>query len=224
MEKIALDGLLIVLFILTLNLPFFRVVGHEILGGLLLLALLLHHAWNRSWHDHLKRSRWNYQRRGNALVMALMAASCLTVIFSGIAIARNLLPFSIRAPLAVHEIHWLSGYLFFLFAALHTGMHSGDIKGRLMHFFSLRPSPALDRLFQILTLALVMTGIYFSFQERIGDRLLMTHMVNMLIGPQSLLEFSLAFGNIFILYAIMGHYFQALLRHLDRPKRRVRTT
>lgn len=224
MKKIALDGLLIVLFILTLNLPFFRVVGHEIVGGLLLLAILLHHALNRSWHGRLSKGRWNYQRKGNALVMALMAASCLTVTLSGIAIARNLLSLPMRAPIIVHEIHWLSGYLFFLFAALHTGMHSGDIKGRLMHFFSLRPSPALDRLFQLLALVLVMTGIYFSFRERMGDRLLMTHMVSMLTGPQSLLEFSLAFGNIFILYAIMGHYFQALLRYLDRPKRRGRTT
>lgn len=219
MRKLILDIALIVLFVLTMNVPYFRSLGHEILGALLILGLILHHVWNRSFHQHITKGRWNYQRKGSAAVIFLMGLSFVIVTATGIAIARNILPIPFRAPIAVHEIHWLSGYLLFLLAAVHIGMHSADIKSRVFHALSIRPSVMADRIFKILAFVLAITGVYFSYKEHVGDHLLMTHMVSRLVGKQSLLEFSLAYANILVLYAIIGHYLTAFLRYLDRPKR-----
>ena len=182
MKRILLD---IVLFVLLFYLTAFRLLPrkpHEALGIVMPLLTILHLGWTRAWFSSLLRGKWNYFRVLFLLVDIGLLASFVVATVSGLAVAHRLFHgifgLAWQKSIFVRQIHIASGYWVLIFAGLHLGLHWQSLWGRFVRSCGWDVSKRGYRvLCRTAALAIAAGGIYGSFLNRIGDRLMMTELV-----------------------------------------------
>ncbi len=182
MKRLLLDA---VLFVLLLYLMAFRLLPrrpHEAIGVLFPLLTILHLVWNRAWFSSFSRDKWDFAHLFPVLVNFGLIASFLAATVSGLAVAHRLFP-GVFGPvwqksLFVRQLHIASGYWMMVFTGLHLGLHWQSLWTRFLHWCggdgSRRGWPALGRAAAFVIAA---GGIYGSFLNRMGDRLMMVELV-----------------------------------------------
>ena len=220
-KRIFLDGLLFALLIFLMCFKMFPRRYHEAMGVVIILPMLLHLVWNRSWFSSLRRGEWSAYRKILAVIDILLIVSTLVALVSGVAIAHRIFKgvfgLAWQKSILVHQLHITSSYWMLLFSGLHLGLHWKGLWGRFVHWCGWDVSSRSYRLGTRLVIAAVAVfGVVGSFLHQVGDRLLMEHVffrTNTPARSLSTIEFVLLFVAIFGLYAIVGHWTGRRITH-----------
>ena len=126
-RRTILDGLLFALLIFLMCFKIFPRRYHEAMGVVIVLPILLHVVWNRSWFSSLWRGEWSAYRIVLAVVDILLIVSTIVALVSGVAIAHRIFKgvfgLAWQKSILVHQVHITSSYWMLLFSGLHLGLH-----------------------------------------------------------------------------------------------------
>ena len=167
-------AVLLLLFLPIVCFHYVPKVLHEVLGILWLLLVLIHVGQNRQWFASLKRGRWTMLRIIGTVVDMLLLVVLLVMVGAGSGISNHLfkdiMPMDIQRSILIHQLHVSLPYALLILMGLHWGLHFKGWRER-WHL----PWPASKRVKAVLALLVTAGGIYGSFLDRVGDRLLMKH-------------------------------------------------
>ena len=172
--RMTVTALLPLLFLPIMCFHYVPKVLHEVLGILWLLLVLIHIGQNRQWVASLKRGRWSIFRLIGTVIDILLLVVLLVMVGAGSGISNHLfkeiMPLDIQRSILIHQLHVSLPYALLILMGLHWGLHFKGWRER-WHL----PWPASKRVKAVLALLVTAGGIYGSFLDRVGDRLLMKH-------------------------------------------------
>ena len=172
--RMTVTALLPLLFLPIMCFHYVPKVLHEVLGILWWLLVLIHIGQNRQWFASLKRGRWTMLRIIGTVVDMLLLVVLLVVVGAGSGISNHLfkdiMPLDIQRSILIHQLHVSLPYALLILMGLHWGLHFKGWRER-WHL----PWPAFLPLKVVLAVLVAAGGIYGSFLDRVGDRLLMKH-------------------------------------------------
>lgn len=180
MRRIIWDVLMLAMFLAVMSFPFLPKVLHEVLGVTLPLAAAMHLIWNRRWLAALSSGKWNMRRVLPTVINVLLILSMAAVAVTGICLSNHLfkgmIPLELARNITVHQLHVSLPFLMLILVGLHLGLHWKSWWQRMKDAFGWQGNSLLYRLLSRgSSLAIVGVGIYGSFQNRVGDHLLMKH-------------------------------------------------
>ena len=180
MKRLGVTTCLPLLWIAEMSFHHIPKVLHEILGVVWLLLILLHLYQNRSFLRNLWRGNWNFLRLLGTVIDVLLIAGVLVVVLSGLGISNYLLkevmPLAIQRSIALHQYHVSLPYALMILSGLHWGLHWQNWQKQWQKIMILSLSPLTGRLLAGGTVVFVLViGVWGSFMNRVGDRLLMKH-------------------------------------------------
>ena len=223
MKRFRLDLVLAVLFVVVMCFRVLPPMLHEVLG-LVLLAALLYHLWlNRTWFTALPRGRWRRVRTVQTLLAVLLLASTFTALVTGVIISNHVLRtlwmgVALHSSIFVHQLHVASAYVMAIFLGMHIGMHWGGLWARMKTWPVLRTLETHPRLRFAVLVLIGWAGCAYARLDHFGDRILMRHVFKTpagdLPGGVSYLLLLALLG----LYAIGFYYLQKRLARPDAPK------
>lgn len=222
-KRIALDISLLLLFLLVMSFQFLPVLVHEILGVILFAAVLGHLLWNRRWFLILFQGKWNTMRFVSFLVNIGLLVSFLLTIVTGVIISnylfRAIIPLALHRHIMVQQLHAMSPYIMLIFIGLHLGLHWESWQARLIHKLGIpKQSFAVRVVGYLLSLIIVAGGIYGSFLDQIGNRLLMRHIFATGASDLPWGIFLLVFLTIVGMYAVLSYRVQKVLTHKTKTQ------
>lgn len=178
-STMVVTALLPLLFLGVMSFHYLPKILHEVLGVLWGLAALLHICQHRSFFATLGRGSWSRRRVLIALVDFLLLGLLLVMVLTGLGISNHLLkdilPLEWQRSITLHQFHVSLPYALLILGGLHWGQHWQSFAGqwrRAIPFLLPSVPPALKWGFCLLVLG---AGVYGSFLNRIGDRLLLKH-------------------------------------------------
>lgn len=216
MKRLAFDVILLLLYILVMDFNFTRHAGHEVLGCIFFVAVLIHLFLNRNWFRSLFRGRYNGMRIGGVVINFGLIGMLLLTMIAGIAISsvvfRGVVPLDLARNMLLHRLHKWAPFVMLILIGLHLGWHGSAIWPRAARFFGLTPGKGTGNMVaKILQALTIILGIFGSFFYQIGDRLEMVHLFGV-GGKPTLFLFALLHLSIIGLYAVVGRYVQVFLR------------
>ncbi len=172
--RMTVTALLPLLFLPIMCFHYVPKVLHEVLGILWLLLVLIHIGQNRQWFASLKRGRWPILRLIGTVIDILLLVVLLVMVGAGSGISNHLfkeiMPLDIQRSILIHQLHVSLPYALLILMGLHWGLHFKGWRAR-WHL----PWPAFLPLKVVLAILVITGGIYGSFLDHVGDRLLMKH-------------------------------------------------
>ena len=180
MKRLGVTTCLPLLFVAVMCFQYLPKLLHEILGVAWLLLILLHLYQNRSWLRNLWHGSWGWGRLLGTVINALLMAGVLAVVLSGLGISNYLLkevmPLAIQRSIALHQYHVSLPYALLILCGLHWGLHWQGWQKQWQKLLNLSLPPLVGRLLSWGTVVVVLVmGVWGSFMNRVGDRLLMKH-------------------------------------------------
>ena len=172
--RMTVTALLPLLFLPIMCFHYVPKVLHEVLGILWWLLVLIHIGQNRQWFASLKRGRWSILRLIGTVIDILLLVVLLVMVGAGSGISNHLfkeiIPLDIQRSILIHQLHVSLPYALLILMGLHWGLHFKGWRAR-WHL----PWSAFLPLKVVLAVLVAAGGIYGSFLDRVGDRLLMKH-------------------------------------------------
>lgn len=188
-------------------------VVHEIVGVLMLAAILAHLGYARGWLRGLTRGRWTVRRMLGAVLNALLALNAATVLVTGVMASNflfiELVPLELHRNLALHQLHTALGWSMPILVGLHIGLYGAALWHR---FGILRGARRARLVCGGLALLTMLLGIYASVLNRVGDRLRMEHIFATEAAALPGMIFALLILAMIGMYAVLGAGFAALIR------------
>ena len=180
MKRLGVTTCLTLVFVAVMCFQYLPKLLHEILGVAWLLLILLHLYQNRSWLRNLRHGSWGWGRLLGTVINALLMAGVLAVVLSGLGISNYLLkevmPLAIQRSIALHQYHVSLPYALLILCGLHWGLHWQGWQKQWQKMLNLSLPPLVGRLLAVGMAVLVLVmGVWGSFLNRVGDRLLMKH-------------------------------------------------
>ena len=110
-------------------------IVHEILGLALFLLWAVHISLNRRWYGAIFRGKYNPYRIMQTVINCCILICTIFLMISGIILSNHLFTFlNIQSGLGFARIaHLLSSHWYYLFMALHIGLHVGVITNKMRH-------------------------------------------------------------------------------------------
>ncbi len=111
---------------------------HEVLGIVMLVLVVVHHLLNRSWHTHLLRGKFTFQRVVMTAMDALLFILLILQAISGIMMAKStfsFLPHVGRRSIA-RTIHMTGAYWSLALMCVHAGFHMLPLVRKLQKRFA----------------------------------------------------------------------------------------
>lgn len=168
MKRKILDAAIFILFLLVMSFHFLPRILHEIFGVIMAAAVVIHFFINRRQFFYSFRGKKSARKIFSILINFSMLISFVTILVTGILISNHifhdLIPLELRRNFSVHQLHVSLPYLFVIFLGCHIGLHWRElvkIKNSLLQ--------------KIFMAGIICAGIYGSFLNRVGDRILMKH-------------------------------------------------
>ena len=215
MKRIYLDIIIFVLGLMTMSFQFLPKIMHEVLGILLSFCVLWHLYLNRIWFKSLFRGKYTVFRTICTVVNMLLLGSATMMTICGCIISNHLFKgffsLELQRNILIHQIHVSFPYLIMILAGLHFGIHWQGLWQRL----ATKPSTACRKiLYNAIALSIIAVGVYGSFLNRVGDRLLMKHIFGTVAVQLPFAEYLVFLFGIFGLYTIIGFLVQKFLRNI----------
>lgn len=191
-------------------------IVHELVGILMVCAILAHLGYARGWLKGLTRGRWTVRRMLGAMLNALLALNVATILVTGV-IASNflfieLVPLELHRNLTLHQLHTALGWSMPILVGLHIGLHGAALWQRFTHHFDIPRGTRGARLVcGGLALLTILLGIYASILNRVGDRLRMEHIFATEAAALPYMIFALLILALIGMYAVLGAAFAALI-------------
>ena len=219
-RKIYLDATIFVLFILVMSFHFLPRILHEILGLAMAAAVFLHLVLNRYWIFSLVRGNRTSRKKFSVLINFLLLASFLVTLVTGFFISNyvfdGVVSLELRRNVTIHILHHSASYLMMILIGVHLGLHWQEIWGKIIRRFGLRKKVLSYRIFcRLVVSVLICGGIYGSFLNQVGDRILMKHIFATAATELSFIGFAFLFVSNVALYAILSYMVSE--RILKRP-------
>lgn len=214
MKRILWDIGMLVVFLAVMSFHFVPKMLHEILGVALPLAVVRHLWLNRRYFSALVRGRWDMGRILRATVNLLLMISLLLTLFTGICLSnylfKEMIPLELARNITLHQIHVSLPFLLLILIGLHFGLHWKAwwerLKNRCRWQQENMPYPLLAKGGVLLVTAL---GVYGSFQNRVGDHLLMKHVFATPATNHPGAVYAILLLGIMGLYAVLSYGWQA---------------
>lgn len=219
--RMIVDTVMLVLFLAILD---YRQIGsshHEIFGMIFFVIVIFHNYLNRQWYKSLPRGRWNWDRRFTFLIDVVLIGSFLAVMITAPLISYKL-SLDINAPLIVHRIHRIGGYVMLVAIGLHLGIHWSALLPRFKKALHLGNKKTVSIFLKVLAVVLAAAGIYFSFGFHIGNRIFLLPVTGTRMRAPNVPAFALAHLTIAILYAEISYYIQKFIKSSGRRPRAVK--
>lgn len=214
MLRNILNLFMFISLLIVMNYRFTANIPHEILGVILGLAFLLHCAINRHWFKTFFKGPQNTRRVLLSVTNVLLLAAMLGSLVSGILISQYLFTSVSMRSILLHQLHTLFSYIGFILVAVHFGFHWNSLVNKIYRRLAIKPTSRLaNSVAKAGAVIIIGFGIYASFINQIGNRLLMKHIIGWGMPAPNLLNFSLEYTAIFAMYALLTHY---LLNFLKR--------
>lgn len=209
-RKIYLDAAIFVLFILVMSFHFLPRVLHEILGLVMAATVFIHLVLNRHWIFSLVRANRTSRKKFSILINFLLLASFLVTLVTGIFISNyvfsEVVSLELRRNVTIHLLHHSASYLMMILIGIHLGLHWQEILGRVIRRFALRKnSIGYKILCRVAVAILICAGIYDSFLNQVGDRILMKHIFATAATELSFIGFAFLLVSNVALYAILSY-------------------
>lgn len=200
---------MLIIFLLTMSFHFLPRMLHEVFGLSFLAAMIVHLAWNRRWLSSLRSGKWPPRRILLAAVAILLMFCAVATIVTGIFISNYLfkdaIGINLHRSILIHQLHVSLPYLMLILTGLHLGLHIKSIAARLQAAQKFRFCRAHGRIICLpATTILITVGVYGSFLNRIGDRLMMKHIFATDAINEPWAVFLLLLVGIVALYAFIG--------------------
>jgi len=165
-----------VLLLLMLDYRFTGNVFHETGGVVLALLFIFHNVLNQRWYVVFFKGRQSLRRILMTLVNLLLVAAMVVVLVTGILISATVFaPLGIRSSdLFMHDLHQGSAYVSFILVAIHLGMHWEMLMMKFKTWLHIDAS-SLSWVItsRIVAIFVIAYGVYASFTNDIGGKLLM---------------------------------------------------
>ncbi|UQZ90556.1 hypothetical protein C4J81_15615 [Deltaproteobacteria bacterium Smac51] len=217
--KLMIDLGLTVSMILAFAYHLTGAAAHEFIGLAMFLILLAHNGLNWRWYKNLGRSGGGPERRlGQAVTLLLMAVTVALMVSSVLA-SRVLFDFiRVDNGFLVRQIHTLAAYWILVLMSVHVGFHWRLVMAALGQAF-MPGKPGLPRssLARLSALAVMAGGVWASFDQGVGYKLLMRHSFSYWDG--GLARFFITYLLIMGLYTGLTHYSLDIFRRLGLKKR-----
>ena len=210
--RMAVTALLPLLLLLVMSFHYIPKLLHEIIGIACLLLTGIHVYQNRQWFKSLGRGRWDFLRIFGTVISLLLIAMLLAAVMAGLGISnyllKDIMPLEIQRSIAIHQYHVSLPYALLILCGLHWGLHWRGWLGQWKKVVPLSLAPAASRIAAaVLGLSAAALGIYGSFLNRVGDRLLMKHIFATEATSQPGEIYVLMLTGLLGLYVVIGFLF-----------------
>ena len=206
MKKFALDVALLILFLLVMSFHFIPKILHEVLGLLLAAAIFGHFGWNIKSFKSLTGTT---KKRLTMLIDIALIVCVAVIIFTGVCISNHLfngmIDMKLQRNITIHQLHVSLPFLMMILSGLHLGLHWQGFWQRIKNLLSINTDSIIYKIIsRFAILMLIAAGIYGSFLDRIGDRLMMQHIFATEATDLPFAAFALLMSGVFTLYVIVG--------------------
>lgn len=219
-KKLALDGLMLSLILVEFAYEFTGSTIHELLGLGLLGLFLVHGGWNWAWFRSLFKGRHHGIRRASQTVNALLLASALVMLVSGIVNADLLFRVTgVEPDWIPREIHTAAAYWFLILMAAHLGLHWNLVMheaGRLTRLGG--PSPAQRTVAGVLAAVVAVAGAHASVERSLYARLIACYSFGERHLDESVIDLLVQYLTIVGLYSSVAYYAMRIGRWRSRHK------
>jgi len=209
-KRIFLDALMLVLFLATMCFHHLPKLLHEVMGLVFPATVILHLLWNFKWFSSLRRGRYDVLRLFSVVVDWLLIASLVMVVITGILISNYLfkgfIPLELARNITAHQLHVSLSFWLLILIGLHLGLHWEALWSRFKSALKFSGSSALVHRCSLLLTALVfVAGIYGSYQNELGARLMMKHIFATPALSLHGVLYALLLLAVVALYAVLAH-------------------
>lgn len=179
MIRLAIDAVLVALFVAELSFHYLPKDLHEILGVALIATILVHFAINFKRLFALTKKITT--RKFFAIEVVLALGFCTLLIFlTGLCQSNYLFPdlvnSTLRRNMTIHNLHTSSPYIMTILIGMHIGLHGRELKQKVLRL--LRAENFFKR-WRIVFDGIIMTvaafGVLGLFLNRFFARILMKH-------------------------------------------------
>lgn len=214
MRKFVLDIALLIIFMLVMSFHFIPKILHEVLGLFLAAAMFGHFGWNFKAFKELGSTS---KKRLSLLVDLALIVCVAVIIFTGVCISNHLfngmIDMKLQRNITIHQLHVSLPFLLMILSGLHLGLHWQGFWQRINNILHIDTnSKGYKIVNRLIVLILIVAGIYGSFLDRIGDRLMMQHIFATEATDLPFIAFALLMDGIFALYVCMGVVINKYLR------------
>ena len=196
-----LDAALIILFLLTMSFYFLSRILHEILGLIMAAGVVVHVFINRRRFFSSFKGKLSARKIFSNAINLFLIANFLTVLITGIFLSNyifhDFIPLEFRRNMIFHQLHVALPYSMMILIGLHIGLHWKELREKFLRFMK---NSLLEK---ILAALIICAGIYGSFLNRVGDRILMKHIFATPATELSLPIFLLILLSTTLLYAVL---------------------
>ena len=179
MIRLAIDAVLVALFVAELSFNYLPKELHEILGVALVAAILVHFAIN--FKRLLALTYKITTRKFFAIEVNLALALCtLLILLTGLCQSNYLCPdladSILRRNMTIHNLHTSSPYIMTILIGMHIGLHGRELNQKVLRL--LRAEDFFKRrkiVFDAVIFTVAAFGVVGLFLNRFFDRILMKH-------------------------------------------------
>ena len=208
-------------------------IVHEILGVALFVLWAMHIFLNRRWYGAIFKGKYNPYRVMQTVINCCILICTIFLMISGIILSNQLFTFlNIQSGLGFARIaHLISSHWYYLFMALHIGLHVGVITNKMRHPAPINCHPELisgsstnempkqvrhDKLCKIIQriiLALVCAyGLYAFIARGVWKYLVLKQQFFFFDLERGYILFAMDYISIIILFATISHFIAKLLK------------
>lgn len=212
--RLLIDFQMFSLFLLLMTYPLLAHYLHEIFGVVFILSLGLHTGFNWRWYKSLKKGKYSLIRKLHTAVNLLLVILILVNIISALGISQWLFLFlPIDWGLTGRNLHILSAYWGMVMLSMHIGFHWSmlmEITRKNLHLSP--PNAQRTRILRLITLILVIYGIYAAIKLEIGARLIAYYSFFFFDVSQSYILLLIDYFTFFSFIIAFTHYGLKLLQ------------
>ena len=209
--KPPIDILMTFALLLLMSYELLGSTAHEVVGVVMFVLFVIHHALNINWAKHLTKGRQTPIRIFQNILVLLVLISFVGSIVSGVIVSRHLFAFlNIKLTYAANRIHMLSAYWGFIFMSLHLGLHFNMIL--LMIKKKKQLSPKVKIAFKIILTLIFAYGIYAFFKRDIASYLFLKNQFFLLGDNEHLLLYLFDYMSIMFSFATLSHFVFSILK------------
>ena len=133
--KPLIDILMTFALLLLMSYELLGSTAHEVVGVVMFVLFVVHHALNINWAKHLTKGRQTPIRIFQNILVLLVLISFVGSIVSGVIVSRHLFAFlNIKSTYTANRIHMLSAYWGFILQITFKRNASSATAERLFHF------------------------------------------------------------------------------------------
>lgn len=131
--KIAIDIAMVCLLPMLMAYSLIGEKFHELIGTLMLVLFIYHHAMNIKWYKSLPKGRYTAHRIFNTSIDFLLFVFMVFQPLSGILMSKHIYTFLPSLPISTRsrEIHMLFAYWGFVLMSIHGGTHLTSVLAKL---------------------------------------------------------------------------------------------